>query len=158
MSKWFGKGSGMLLGSTSRYPRCRRIIRTMHWNPRLVEQVIAPAGLLLVRLTATSVAKRGIYYSLCLQSLRRTSLWLFDIDVIIDASGHPTGTRTPICSLRDCRPRPVRRWDDIWLLGFPFGRIARFRFKVRSVIRTCVDSLHKGGPGAFAQPKIKSLF
>ena len=35
MSKWFGKGSGMLLGSTSRYPRCRRIIGTMHWSPPL---------------------------------------------------------------------------------------------------------------------------
>lgn len=27
--------------------RTRRIIRTMHWNPRLIVQVIAPAGLLL---------------------------------------------------------------------------------------------------------------
>ena len=26
--------------------------------------------------------------------------------------GHPTGTRTRICTLKGCRPRPVRRWDD----------------------------------------------
>ena len=34
-----------------------------------------------------NLAMRGIYYSLCLQPLRRTPLWLFGMDVIADASG-----------------------------------------------------------------------
>ena len=41
-----------------------------------------------------TLAMRGIYYSLCLQPLRRTPLWLFGMDVIADASGGPGWTWT----------------------------------------------------------------
>lgn len=57
-------------------------------------------------------------------------------------SGHPTETRTPISTLKGWPPSQL---EDGTLCDFsvsPFGRIARFRFKVRSVIRTCVDFLH----------------
>ena len=40
-----------------------------------------------------NLAMRGIYYSLCLQPLRRTPLWLFGMDVIADASGGQGGCR-----------------------------------------------------------------
>ena len=39
-----------------------------------------------------TLAMRGIYYSLRLQPLRRTPLWLFGMDVIADASGRNSRT------------------------------------------------------------------
>ena len=39
-----------------------------------------------------TLAMRGIYYSLRLQPLRRTPLWLFGMEVIADASGRNSRT------------------------------------------------------------------
>ena len=55
-----------------------------------------------------TLAMRGIYYSLRLQPLRRTPLWLFGMDVIADASGR--NSRTWTCGLFHPKEALCQNW------------------------------------------------